>query len=306
MQVLTVTKSRFIYPNWWERETRRSEAAPLAPSELPNQYSYATHCTDTDSQPTATNYLINNMATKARAFQLACRARANQASPAAVARSYATQSTSSSNPSSRRRSITVTSDDGRYNWSELSRGEKAARSTQQTANFLLVAAGLTGTVSPLRSRASSRLNANFSLQCLVSYFLYQELFAPDSKTVQFNHAVDRIKSSPECRDLLGPSRKIIAYGEPTSSKWARARPLAYSTEVDRLGTTHFKMHFNVEGPKGKGVVNVHMTKPASENRLEYVLLSLNVMSHELVYLENTDAKKGVKGKAGKMFGVQWR
>lgn len=46
-----------------------------------------------------------------------------------------------------RRAITVTSDDGRYSWSELSRGEKAARSTQQTFNFLLVSAGAVLTVS---------------------------------------------------------------------------------------------------------------------------------------------------------------
>ncbi|RMZ79563.1 hypothetical protein DV737_g3415, partial [Chaetothyriales sp. CBS 132003] len=189
-------------------------------------------------------------------------------------------------PSPGRRSITVTSDDGRYKWSELSTGEKAARSTQQTLNFLLAVAGLTGT-------------------CIVSYFVYDELFAPDSKTVQFNHAVDRIKASPECRELLGPSRQIVAFGEATGSKWARARPLAYSTEVSRTGTMHVRMHFNVEGPKGRGVVNVHMTKPADGGRLEYTLLSLTVPGHERVYLENTEAK-GIKAKASKMFGVQWR
>lgn len=242
------------------------------------------------------------MASKARAFQLACRARlypppsvlpAIIGPPPTFSRPYATQSSTSSSSttspssSSHRRAITVTTDDGRYAWSELSTSEKAARSTQQTFNFLLVAAGLTGT-------------------CLVSYFLYQELFAPDSKTVQFNHAVNRVKESPECRDLLGPSRKIVAFGEPTSSKWARARPLAYSSEVDRVGTTHFRMHFNVEGPKGKGVVNVHMTKGKDESRLEYTLLSLNVPGQEVVYLENKEGERGVKAKVGKLFGVQWR
>ncbi|RMD42479.1 hypothetical protein DV735_g2644, partial [Chaetothyriales sp. CBS 134920] len=180
----------------------------------------------------------------------------------------------------------VTSDDGRYSWSELSTGEKAVRSTQQTINFLLVVAGVAGT-------------------CLVSYFVYDELLAPDSKTVQFNHAVDRIKASPECRELLGPSRQIVAFGEATDSKWARARPLAYSTELSRNGTTNFRMHFNVEGPKGRGVVAVHMTKPPDGGRLEYSLLSLTVPGHETVYLENKEGK-GIKAKASKMFGVQWR
>jgi mitochondrial import inner membrane translocase subunit TIM21 len=185
-----------------------------------------------------------------------------------------------------RRAITVTTDDGRHAWSDLSTGEKAARSTQQTFNFALVAAGLAGT-------------------CLVSYFLYQELFAPDSKTVQFSHAVNRIKQSSECRELLGPSKRIIAYGEPSGSKWARSRPLAYSVERDKFGVEHFRMHFNVEGPEGRGVVNVHMTKGREDDRLEYRLLSLSVPGKQVVYLENKDGV-GVKSAVGKMFGVQWR
>jgi mitochondrial import inner membrane translocase subunit TIM21 len=64
------------------------------------------------------------------------------------------------------------------------------------------------------------------------------------------------------------------------------------------------MHFNVEGPKGHGVVNVHMTSKANE-RLEYELLSLNVPGHEVVYLENKTGA-GVKGKVSKMFGYQWK
>ncbi|EXJ54442.1 hypothetical protein A1O7_09781 [Cladophialophora yegresii CBS 114405] len=193
----------------------------------------------------------------------------------------------SSGPS--RRAVTVTSDDGRYNWSELSAGEKAARGTQQTFNFLLVSLGLVGTIT-------------------VAYFLYQELLAPSSSTVQFNAAVSRIKSSPECRALLGPSSQILAYGEPTSSKWARARPLAHSTEVDRNGTAHLRMHFNVEGKDSgvRGVVTVHMTKSRDRDRLEYQLLSLSVKGHETVYLENKAAERGIKGQAARMFGVQWR
>ena len=45
-----------------------------------------------------------------------------------------------------RRAITVTTDDGRIDWGDLSTGEKAARTTQQSFNFLLVAAGAAGTV----------------------------------------------------------------------------------------------------------------------------------------------------------------
>ncbi len=76
-------------------------------------------------------------------------------------------------------------------------------------------------------------------------------------------------------------------------------------ETDKIGTTHFRMHFNVEGPDGGGVVNVHMTKTKDQDKLEYRLLTLNVPGREVVYLENKDSSE-VKGKVGKMFGVQWR
>ncbi len=56
--------------------------------------------------------------------------------------------------------------------------------------------------------------------------LYLEVFSTDSKTTQFNRAVDRIKKDPRCLELLGSAKKIKAYGEPTSNRWARNRPLA--------------------------------------------------------------------------------
>jgi mitochondrial import inner membrane translocase subunit TIM21 len=116
-----------------------------------------------------------------------------------------------------------------------------------------------------------------------------------------------VKSDPRCIALLGrPASKIKAYGEPTTNKWARARPLAHATEIDKFGTTHFRMHFHVEGTEAHGVVNVHMTKRKEEKELAYELLSLNVPGQPVVYLENKADEVGVKAKVGKMFGVQWR
>src|SRR5437016_11597239 len=67
--------------------------------------------------------------------------------------SYTTQSSlgapgsPKANHNPQRKAITVTSDDGRLHWSELSPREKAARSTQQSVNFLIVATGAAGTVT---------------------------------------------------------------------------------------------------------------------------------------------------------------
>lgn len=47
----------------------------------------------------------------------------------------------------KRRGVTVLSDDGRYEWGELTRGEKVARATQQSVNFVVVLVGAVLTVS---------------------------------------------------------------------------------------------------------------------------------------------------------------
>lgn len=48
---------------------------------------------------------------------------------------------------SKRRGVTVLSDDGRYEWGELTGQEKVARATQQSVNFVVVLAGAVLTVS---------------------------------------------------------------------------------------------------------------------------------------------------------------
>jgi mitochondrial import inner membrane translocase subunit TIM21 len=91
--------------------------------------------------------------------------------------------------------------------------------------------------------------------------MYTEVFSPDSKVNHFSRAVKQVKEDPRCTALLGNSKKITAYGEPTWNKWARARPIAYvriyyfcsnllilrssRIETDRRGVEHLIMHFNV-------------------------------------------------------------
>ena len=49
-----------------------------------------------------------------------------------------------------------------------------------------------------------------------------------------------------------------------------------TTEKDRWGTEHLRMHFYVEGPLNSGVVNLHMTKKSSQDEYEYKFLALDV------------------------------
>lgn len=67
------------------------------------------------------------------------------------------------------------------------------------------------------------------------------------------------------------------------------------------------MHFNVEGPLNKGVVNLHMVKHPSENEFFYRYLFLDVKGHPRIYLENADASADSPGKnKNKLFGISWR
>lgn len=64
------------------------------------------------------------------------------------------------------------------------------------------------------------------LQGGVCTFLYKDVFSSNSKTVQFNRAVDRVKDDSRCIALLGDPKKIRAYGETSWNKWTRNRPVA--------------------------------------------------------------------------------
>lgn len=70
-----------------------------------------------------------------------------QCFPSAIHRYYATSNTlaGTTKPSSRKQ-VTIGNDDGRVPWGELSAGEKAARTTQQTFNFGVILAGAVGLV----------------------------------------------------------------------------------------------------------------------------------------------------------------
>ncbi|KHN98067.1 import inner membrane translocase subunit tim-21 [Metarhizium album ARSEF 1941] len=203
-------------------------------------------------------------------------------------RSFATQGghRASDSLGSKRRGVTPFNDDGYVPWSELSAGEKTARATQQTFNFGLVLVGL-------------------ALTGAVGYFLWTDVFAPDSKISQFNRAVDKIKKDARCIEVLGDAKKIIAHGEETTNKWRRARPVASSERVDQQGNEHLLMHFHVDGPKQNGVAQLHMVRRRGEPDYEYKSLFLDVKGHERIYLENVHVPSSGGKKQLSLFGVKW-
>ncbi|QSZ33119.1 hypothetical protein DSL72_002705 [Monilinia vaccinii-corymbosi] len=210
--------------------------------------------------------------------------------PLLAARLYATHTglgTTSTLSQPKRKAVTTFNDDGRVPWRDLSGREKVARTTQQTFNLATI---LVGTI----------------LTGGVIYLLYTEVFGPESKVNQFNRAADQVKKDPRCIELLGNGKKIRAYGEPTSSKWARAGPIASNVTKDRRGVEHLVMHFNVEGPLNRGVVNLHMVRRPPETEFVYKYLFLDVKGHQRIYLENADATDGPGKNKSRLFGITWR
>ncbi|MCJ1485062.1 mitochondrial import inner membrane translocase subunit tim21 [Schaereria dolodes] len=200
---------------------------------------------------------------------------------------YSTQNNLRGASTALRKQVTVTNDDGRVQWRDLTVKEKAARTTQQTFNLGVILAGLFMTGG-------------------VAYFLYAEVFSTDSKTSHFNRAVNQLRTDPRAIEVLGPGKDIRAFGEPSWSKWTRNRPIASSVRKDGNGCEHLLMHFNVEGSEGSGVVNMHMTKKSGLSDYQYKYLALDVKGQSRIYLENADEVKDEKKAGMKMFGVKWR
>lgn len=200
----------------------------------------------------------------------------------ALLRRHATHNT----PNSSRKSVTLASDDGRIPWHDLSAGEKVIRSTQQSFNLAIILLGALATGG-------------------VAYFMYAEVFSTDSKTAHFNEAHARIRADPRCVEVLGDPKKIRAFGEATWNRWTRNRRIAGRVEGDGPGGERLRMHFNVEGPKGKGVVRLEMVRRKGEGKFVYRYLALDVPGRERIWLEGGSAKEVEGRKSGRMFGVKW-
>lgn len=190
--------------------------------------------------------------------------------------------------SDKRRAVTIANDTGRVPWQELSTGEKAARTAQQSFNLGVVLLGVGATAA-------------------VVAVLWLEVFSTDSKTAIFNRAADRVRSDSKSLELLvgeglHSKREISAFGEPSWSRWARNRTIASTVEKDRAGVEHLRMHFYVEGAQAKGTVQVHMLRRPGEKDFQYQLLALDVPGHSRHFLENTAS---LDPRKNKMFGIRW-
>ena len=63
----------------------------------------------------------------------------------------------------------------------------------------------------------------------------------------------------------------------------------------------------VEGPKNRGAVNIHMVRDSKHGDFEYKYFFVDVRGHQRIYLENADAAPSPPSdkKKLKLFGVSW-
>ncbi|KUI69095.1 Mitochondrial import inner membrane translocase subunit TIM21 [Cytospora mali] len=208
--------------------------------------------------------------------------------PLIAQRNYASPSGNpgSASAASKRRSVTPFNDDGHVPWTDLSGAEKTARAAQQTFNFgfILVGVGLTG---------------------IVGYFLFTDVFSPESKVTYFNRAFDRIRKDQRCLELLGDGKKITAHGEETQNSWRRARPIASTERTDPQGNHHLLMHFYVEGPLNRGSAHIHLIKHPGQSEHQYKYFYVDVKGHQRIFLEDAEGQQGSGHKGAKLFGIKW-
>ncbi|KAM5348164.1 hypothetical protein ACJ41O_007988 [Fusarium nematophilum] len=224
---------------------------------------------------------------KPTTFSIATRRLPSSPRTALLSRCYATQQgLGATAQGPKRRAVTPFNDNGYVPWSELSAAEKTARATQQSFNFGMILVGLVLTGG-------------------VGYFLWTDVFSPDSKISQFNRAVDKIKDDPRCLEVLGDPKKITAHGDETFNKWRRARPVASSESTDAKGNQHLLMHFYVDGPLNNGVARLHMIRYRGHSDFEYKYLFVDVRGHERIYLEHEESRESKVGKKLNFFGVKW-
>ncbi len=60
-------------------------------------------------------------------------------------------------------------------------------------------------------------------------------------------------------------------------------PRSSTTKKDPQGNEHLLMHFNVEGPRNKGVANMHLVKRAGRGEYEYRHFYVDVRGQQRIY-----------------------
>jgi mitochondrial import inner membrane translocase subunit TIM21 len=65
-------------------------------------------------------------------------------------------------------------------------------------------------------------------------------------------------------------------------------------------------HTQVEGPRNRGQVHLHLIKPKGHSDFEYKYMYLDVRGHQRIYLENADTDPNNPNRSKvKFLGINW-
>lgn len=175
-------------------------------------------------------------------------------------RYYATSNTlAGTTKTSSRKQVTIGNDDGRVPWGQLSPGEKAARTTQQTFNFGVILAGAIGLVRrrfvslcviliqtrPLLATISTSMSSPPTVKPDTSI----ERLTGSELTLVHSVCLGLVKRSAHLvnpQQASGPGIDQLRKQEHYTYHTKRLRlGSSSSTYTDRTGIEHFQMHFNV-------------------------------------------------------------
>lgn len=234
--------------------------------------------------------------------------------PLAMHRYYATSNTlAGTTKTSSRKQVTIGNDDGSVPWGQLSAGEKAARTTQQTFNFGVILAGAVGLVW---RRCVSLCVVLIQVRLLLATISTSMSSPP---TVKLDTSIERLTGSEPtlvhlaCLGLVKRSAHLVnpqqANGPEIDQLRKQERYVVhhtYHTEhlrlgssssiyTDRNGIEHFQMHFNVlqeylhdqyfcqrltsgkvVGSERSGVVKLHWVKGPGYPDWDYRIFALDV------------------------------
>lgn len=112
------------------------------------------------------------------------------------------------------------------------------------------------------------------------------LLLPSSEIQLQNKAESMISMNPECQSALGT--KLAFYGESSSNRWSRNRPVAVTRGVDQYGVEHLWMRFYVMGStKVEGTVQAELLRPKDAYSFDFKYLTVQVAGMLFSILEYT-------------------
>ncbi|KAK7208454.1 TIM21-domain-containing protein [Myxozyma melibiosi] len=139
---------------------------------------------------------------------------------------------------------------------------------------------------------------------LAGYYFVTTLLLPSSDIQLQNKAESLISAHPECQAALGS--KLSFYGESSSNRWSRNRPVATSRGIDQYGVEHLWMRFYTMGDqKVEGTVQAELLRPKDGYSFDFKYLTVQVGDKRIAVIEDPALVKKQRKASGNGHGIEF-